>query len=166
MNEQEIIDRWAALLKGNKAFIVGKVKAVSGNTCTVVPANGDVEITGVRLSFDSDPDTLITPAENSFVVVGRHRINKTTMQYFIVQCTKAESVKLHGDTWSITKAEVLKTELDKTNEVINIIVNTLSGWTVIPNDGGGALQSAFNLAIADKVVGNYGSIKNDKVKHG
>jgi hypothetical protein len=166
-NEEELIQRWTALLKGTKSFVVGTVKEVTGNTCKVLPLGSDVEIHGVKISFDGSANTVFTPAFNSVVVVGKQKINKLQKEYFIVQCTKVETVKIHGETFGgLVKANILKTELDKTNEVVNTIVNTLLNWTVASSDGGAALKLAFTAAITGKTVGDYSSIENESVKHG
>ncbi|MCA0428332.1 MAG: hypothetical protein LCH37_12945 [Bacteroidetes bacterium] len=166
MREQELIDRWAALLKSAKTFQIAKVKEVSGVSCTVEPINGDVEISGVKLSFEDNPDTLIIPAVNSLVVVGSSRINKTDKRYFIVQVAKAQSIKLKGNQFSLTKTELLVEELNKTNAVVNAIKDSLLNWTVLPGDGGGALKTLFASSITGKQTGDFSDIKNDEVKHG
>jgi hypothetical protein len=166
MIEQELIDRWAALLKSNKTFLIAKVKEVNGVNCVVEPINGEVEVSGVKLSFEDVPDTVIIPAVNSLVVVGSTRVNKTEKRYFIVQVAKAESIQLKGDQFSLTKTELLIEELNKTNAVVDAIKDTLLNWVVAPGDGGLALKTAFGTAITGKSTGDFSEIKNEEVKHG
>jgi hypothetical protein len=168
MTEKELIERLSALIEKGKAFHVCKVLEVNGMNCLVQPDNGDVEI-GAKLSLVDNPDFLIVPEVGSYVIVAERRINKSERQYFIIYCTRAQSIKLNGDQFGgLVKADVLKAELDKTNEVVNAILSIING-AIVPEPGNGAnsaLQAAIKGAVIGKAVGNFGSIKNDTIKHG
>lgn len=169
MIEQELIDRWAALLKSNKTFLIAKVKEVNGVNCVVEPINGEVEVSGVKLSFEDVPDTVIIPAVNSLVVVGITRVNKTEKRYFIVQVAKAESIQLKGDQFSLTKTELLIEELNKTNALLDAMVQGINNFVAPPSpvpDGGLAFALFMRGLIVGKSTGDFSEIKNEEVKHG
>ena len=169
MKEKELIERFAALISKGNSFHVGKVEAVTGLNCTIKPDNGDVEFTGVKLSLVDNPDLLIVPEIGSYVIFAERPINKSEKQYFILYCTRAQSMKINGDQYGgLVKADVLKAELDKTNAVVNAILNVING-IVITEPGSGAasaLQTALKTAVTGKATGNFNSIKNDTIKHG
>jgi hypothetical protein len=78
-----------------------------------------------------------------------------------------DSIKmLDGSYGGLVKAPELKIQLDKTNEVVNAIVNALTTWTPVANDGGAALKTAATATIGTKVVGDYSNIENEDITHG
>lgn len=58
-----------------------------------------------------------------------------------------------------------KTQLDKTNEVVQAIVDSLKNWTPVSGDGGGALKAYFNSQLGTKTKGNFNSLEDLTVKH-
>lgn len=168
-NEEELIDRFAALLRGSKSFDIGKVTAVSGLTCTVVPINGDVEISGVRLSFNNDADSLFVPAVNSLVVIGKYKINKMQKEYFVVQCTKVETIKLHGESFGgLVMAEILTDRLNKLETRFNDFKNKFNthnhtGVTTGPGTSG---TTPTPIILSNLTETEQSDLENPKVKHG
>lgn len=169
-NEEELINRLSALLRGSKSFDIGKVTAVSGLTCTVLPINGDVEITGVRLSFNNDADSLFVPAVNSLVVIGKYKINKMQKEYFIVQCTKVESIKLHGEGFGgLVMAEILTDRLNKLETRFNDFKTKFNSHThllTLSSGTGTAAITANPIVLSNLTETEQSDLENSKVKHG
>lgn len=74
------------------------------------------------------------------------------------------TAELLGNTDNLVRYSKLKEDLDKTNDVINAIVNSLKNWTTAPSDGGAALKAYFLTELGIKVVGTYESSKIDEIK--
>ncbi len=88
-------------------------------------------------------------------------------EYVVVMFSQLDSIKmLNGSYGGLTKTQELKTQLDKTNAVLQAVVDSLKNWTVVANDGGAALKAFFNIQLGIKVVGDYSQIENDKITHG
>ena len=141
---------------------------MSNLTCDVKPLDGGADIYSVRLKSDldgGDNGFVIIPKTESTVLVSMVMNND---QYsFVSMFSQVEEIWLNGANYNgIVKADELKSQLDKTNKVINALVSALTEWTPAPGDGGAALKVYFASLIAGKTVGDYSDIKNEKVKHG
>jgi len=135
----------------------------SAKTCVCSPSNGDADLIDVRLQADDGNSFYVVPRVGSAVMV--QPINNMTG--FIVMFSQVESIQfLDGSFGGLTKTQELKTQLDKTNEVINAIVNSLQNWTPVSNDGGAALKTYFATQISGKTIGDYSGIENGKITHG
>lgn len=169
-----------------QAFI-GKVSSVDVTkyTCDVLPIDDGPEMFDVRLkpSIDGDNTGLICiPVVGSHVVVSI--IGNNDHYAYISMFGKVDSYQvvtasgvkielknngelhLNGESLGgIIKANELKTQLDKTNAVVKAIQDALVNWVVVPSDGGAALK-ALVAPLSALQLGDYSSIKNDKVKHG
>jgi len=77
-----------------------------------------------------------------------------------------EIVMLDGSYGGLTKTPTLKAELDKTNEVVQALVDSLTGWTVVASDGGAALKAFATAQLSGKAIGDFNDIESDKVTHG
>ena len=81
---------------------------------------------------------------------------------------EGEKIKLNGDSLGgLIKIEELKKELEKNNQILQIILQVCS----IPvNEAGNGSPSVFqqtlNAALQGKTIGNFNNIENDKVLHG
>lgn len=79
------------------------------------------------------------------------------------------TVELFGtNAGGLVKAQELKTQLDKTNAVVQAILTVLAGVN-IPEAGGGApsaLQAALKGALLGKAVGDFANLESTKVFHG
>ena len=141
--------------------IAGSVDTVN-KICDVLTIQGD-SIYNVRLLPATTSGLFIKPAPNSFVIV--HSINDH--EYYVSMFSEFDEIDLgDGSFGGIPNAIELKTQLDKTNVVVNAIKSALTGWTVAPGDGGAALKVAAATAIGTNTVGDYSNIQNAKVKHG
>lgn len=74
------------------------------------------------------------------------------------------TVEFGGNTDNLVRYSVLKSEYDKTKEVVDIISNTLKTWVTAPGDGGAALKAAYISAIGAKVTGNISGSKINEIK--
>lgn len=142
-----------------------RVKSVdwTAKTCVCTPINGDADFLDVRLQAESGNGVLIRPAENSVVIV--QPINNNTG--YISMFSQVDSMQyLDGSYGGLTKTQELKTQLDKTNEVVQAVADSLLGWAVVASDGGAALKADFTTRLGAKVVGDFDNIENDKITHG
>lgn len=169
----ELAEALRSLTRRPTINFVCKVIEVTGKVCRVEPIDGGAEITGVRLSpviDDSNEGMLVIPEVDSFVMVSQIKVNATEFKYYVSSCSKITDVKMittSGDVFSLTKTELLITELNKTNELLTAILAVING-APIPEPGSGvasALQAALKTAVLTKTLGNYSGIKNEKVKH-
>jgi hypothetical protein len=140
------------------------VKSVTGNTCDVTPIDGSPNVLGVRLSSESDNTNFLPiPSVGSVVIVGMI----DNEMGVVIMFGKLDSIKIHGDQYGgLTKTQELKTQLDKTNQVLQAVVNSLTGWTPVANDGGASLKAYASTQLAGKTIGDYSNIENTSVKHG
>lgn len=74
----------------------------------------------------------------------------------------SDKLLVHGATESMVKGDTLKQELDKTNSVLQSIINVFNKWVPVPSDGGSALKVAMKLGLVGKTIGNFDKIKSDK----
>lgn len=143
------------------------------NTCVVKVTGTEEEYNDVRLlaiEGESENPTVMYPKENSVVLIAPLFGSKS--EWAVILVTEVDEILLNGNEFGgLVKADVLKTELDKTNALVSAIKNTLLNWTPAAGDGGAALKLALFPpsgvgGLHDKTVGDFSSIKNDKVKHG
>ena len=163
MTLAEQIQTIANRANGDKRLRLATVIGVSGNTCDVRTIDTDAEIGEVRLQADASNGVLIVPVVGSVVIVAP----LYDAEFIVLMYSAVDSIKmLDGSYGGLVKAPELKTQLDKTNEVVNAIVNALTTWTPVANDGGAALKTAATAAIGTKVVGDYSNIENEDITHG
>jgi len=170
-----------------KSFI-GIVNSVNEDnyTCDVDPVGGGAKFYDIRLKavvdFE-DVSIIVIPEVGSSVVCSPIEHNSNTLFISLFGRIKRVSikvssggsmaieadgtVKLNGDSFSgLVKSDELKSQLDKTNAVVNAIVEALTSWVVAPSDGGAALKVFATALLAGKVTGDYSDIKNEAVQHG
>ena len=159
------IQKIAGQGKQHIVSIPAKVTAVNDNLCDVEPTNGDVEILDVRLQSSNVPGLYIKPVIDSIVYITR----MDSDNYFVVMYSEIELIELGGDKYGgLTITPELKDNLDKNNELLQALLNIISG-SPIPEPGNGspsALQTALAGAILGKTLGNFDDIENEKIKHG
>lgn len=164
MNIREAIQQIAKEgFTGDAKCRVAKVTAVDGYTCTVETLDTETSITDVRLQTSDANGVYLKPAVESFVIIAPI----SDFEYVVVMYSAIDELKfLDGSYGGLTKTQELKTQLDKTNEVLQAVVDSLKNWVVAPNDGGAALKTFFTTTLGAKVVGNFSNIENDKITHG
>lgn len=167
MSEKELIDRLASLIAKDTSFQIAKVESVTGLKCLVKPITGEIEISGVSLSFDEEPDFYAVPAVGSIVVVGFYKINKLESRHFIVLATKVSSIILNGDQFGgLVKAPVLSQELEKLQEFCESLKSGTRAALSSLNAVVPGLTGAFDLTMTGKTTGDFNSLENQNVKHG
>jgi hypothetical protein len=162
---------------------VCKVCKVEALTCDVNSLdNPEVTITEVRLKshLNGDESIIIKPKNDSYVIVGfLSRTDAFIAMYDEVEeiDIKISETTLHidkdgiiineGKNGGMTITPELKTQLEKTNELLDALIEVISGSPILEpgNNANSALQTALNGAIAGKTLGAYDDIENDKVKH-
>ena len=172
MNRHEVIRKAIKELAKGDSFQVFPAQVLSVNenngTCAVKMIANDLDLFEVRLRATIDGEAkgiLIVPQVGSKILVGL--INDDLKSLFVVSVSAVDKVQYDdGSYGGFVRADILKTELDKTNQVVEAIVNSLSNWSIAPGDGGAALKSHFISQLSGKEVGNYNGIENGKLTHG
>lgn len=162
----------------------GKVDSVDGDTCTV-KREGLVDLTDVRLNaIEGAKNYLrIIPKVGSDVLVGL--IENKKEHSVILSCSDVEKIELkydNGTTMDITEQDIvinggqlggltitpkLVDELNKNNDLLNAILNVITGAPIMEPGSGSpsALQASLSGAVAGKPVGDFSQIEDTKVKH-
>ena len=163
MSIKEAIQKIMEEKIGGSDSMLCTVTAVSGSTCTAVTLDTEIELFGVRLQAAASNGILLKPKIDSIVVV----TPITDFEFVVVMFSAIDEITLlDGSFGGLTKTQELKTQLDKTNEVVQAIVDTLQQWTPVANDGGAALKAFFPTKLLTKVVGDYSDIENSLIQHG
>jgi hypothetical protein len=140
------------------------VVSVSWPTCIVSTLDSETEVE-VRLNASGEDGNGLRYLPKVDSIVGI--MNLFDFEYTVVMFSELDSIRfLDGSYGGLTKTQELKTQLDKTNAVVNAIKNALTTWTPVANDGGAALKAAATAAIGSLTVGDYSDIENDKITHG
>lgn len=132
----------------------------------VETANGEYEIPNVNAkSILTKSDNIIIgwPKKGSMVLIAQI---EDTDDFVLLITEEIDEVYLAGNKYSLVNGEELKKEIEKTNQVLDLIVSAFNSWTVVPNDGGAALKALISTALSGKTTGKFNNILNDKVKHG
>jgi hypothetical protein len=131
-----------------------------------------------------DKSPLLVPVQDSVVIVAT--FNKNSAEAFVLGYTDVEKVHLkntkggyidipdgavivNGDNYGgIIIVDKLIDELKKVNALLDSVLTVLNGAPILePGNGApSALQLALKAAVTGKVLPQYQSITNEKVKHG
>ncbi|WP_286747844.1 hypothetical protein [Roseivirga sp. UBA1976] len=135
-------------------------------TCVVSPING-AEMFDVRLkaSVNSVTDGIVQfPVEGTTVLVCL--IGNDPELGFVAAVDEVDEVLMFGgENGGLTITPKLVEELNKTNARIDAIVESLTGFMPVPNDGGAALKTYANAQLAGKANGDFSEIENEKIRH-
>jgi hypothetical protein len=153
---------------------------LDSGTCTVDTVSGGqgVQMSGVRLQTVVEDGLLLIPAVDSSVTI----LSANKEAPVIIQYSKLDKAYLQvgksslnitssltkfndGSNGGLTITPELKTQLDKTNAVLQAVVDSLKNWTVAPSDGGAALKTYFATQLSSKVIGDFSNIEDKKVTH-
>lgn len=163
MNLRDAIRKIASEEFAGSKNKVAIVLSVSGSTCDVRILDTEYELTGVRLQASEASGMLYKPAIDSVVIISAI----DDFEYVVIMYSEIEEITfLDGSYGGLTKTQELKAQLDKTNEVVQTIVDALKNWTVVSSDGGAALKTYFTTLLGAKVIGDFSDIENDKITHG
>jgi hypothetical protein len=163
MSIKEAIQKIMEEKIGGSASMLCTVTAVDGSTCSVTTLDTEIDLYGVRLQAAASNGILLKPKVGSIVVI----TPITDFEFVVVMFSDIDEITLlDGSFGGLTKTQELKTQLDKTNQVVQALVNSLTTWTPVANDGGAALKAFATSALAGKVVGDYTDIENTLINHG
>jgi hypothetical protein len=157
---------------------VAKVEAVDINkgTCQVEPVDGNPSYYGVRLvpSVDNVVDGVVpVPKVGSFVICGKLENENDVfvmvpgeVTKYIIKCSDGGVIELNGNGFSMVKGETLQTELNKLKATVQLILNAINSAVPVVDNSGAGLQTSMKAIIASAQDSDFGSILNNKVKHG
>ncbi len=142
-------------------------------TCVVKPVDAP-ELFGVRLKSIIGSTTtrlVIIPKVGSYVTVSV--LNNIETETYVTQfsevekiLTDCENVIYNGGTkGGLVNWPDAKVQLEKTNEVLQAVVDSLKNWTPVASDGGAALKLYFNTQLGIKTKGNFEDLEDTRVKH-
>lgn len=147
--------------------------------CTAISGVADTSIPGVRLNAEANDGMLIVPKLLSTIMV----VNSSMNEYYAYMYSDIEKIICIIDSnnryefgsggfiWNggvlggMTKTLELKVQLDKMNTIVQNLVTVLRTWTVVPNDGGAALQAAANFVLASLPNATFTNIEDTKILH-
>lgn len=180
----EILRRIIETSQGQEEIygIVGTVIEVNKEerTCTVTPTNGKADIQDVNLQGNiSQSGGIVTfPEIDSFVIVsmlskdnGYVSLFTDISSYEIVTGDKSFIIDAQGQVFNegnnggLINIQTLITELGKTNDTVNLIINAIENGVPIPQDGGVGYQASMKVILATADVGKFDSMEDETVKH-
>ncbi|MBR1644323.1 MAG: hypothetical protein IJ684_03005 [Bacteroidales bacterium] len=176
-NAQEIkeaIRRIAVGGRGKQLHLVGTVKSVEGETCTVDIAG--LELDEVRLTAASDGadgKLLLTPTAGSRVLMvdlsGGELRDMAVVGYTHVEKIEATCGQIElngGENGGLVNVKELTDKLNNIEKDINTLKQALSTWTPTPQDGGASLKIALTSWMTQQLVQTQASeIEDDKITH-
>lgn len=169
----EIPDLIQRLAKAKPVFpILAEVIEVNDDkTVDVRPLSDEPEFYEVRINADiqASSGVRIVPRKGSKVFI--LPVNRETA--IVVMTSEAEKILIDcdnvifngGESSPLVVWNSLKAELDKTKEVVEALVKSLTEFTPGSSDGGAALKVYANAQLAGKTVGNYDGLEDNKIKH-
>lgn len=134
-------------------------------TVDVAPIDGTAIIEDVKLNTDNNTyGYLLIPSLNSLVTVS---FNSDSDAY-VAMVSQVDKIYLNGNDYGgLVEVQPLVTKLNNAEKTINKLINVLTGWTPVANDGGAALKAAFAAAlITDLVETQKVDLENTTVNHG
>ena len=168
---------------GNGLFLVGKVKSVEGETCTVDVAGlvlDEVRLTAVN--DGTDGKLLLTPKADSMVlmadmsggmlrdlaVIGYTHIEKGEASFGQI-AIEADSIELNGgDNGGLVNIESLKNNLDTLKKYVEAMKKAIAnGFTSVGAStaaNGPAGRATFEGAMAAQMI-NFEDMEDTKITH-
>lgn len=150
--------------------VVGEVVSVNKDTYTcVVKVTGTEEtLNDVRLLSVEDEiekPTVLFPKVGSYI--GVLPLFGSRNDWAMFSLSEIDEMLINGVEYGgMVKANILKQELAKTNQVVSALADALLNFVPVPGDGGAALKSFAATALAGKTVGDFSGIENTLIKHG
>lgn len=159
---------------GPDASMLAQVKSVNEEqmTCDLYDDESGLDFFDVRLRpvLDGKKSVTMIPKIETWVLAIRIEDSDDWMiiatgeiEKLLISCDNV--VINDGENGGLVNWPEAKQQLDKTNEVVNALVDAIANWPVTPNDGGAALKAYFATALGAKVVGNFNDLEDMKVKH-
>ena len=159
---------------GGSLFLVGEVKSVDGESCTVDVAG--LEIDEVRLTAvndGADGKLLLTPKEGSMVLLA-DMSGGTLRDLAVVGFTNVEKIEATieqitlngGDNGGLVNIKDLTNKLNNLEKDINKLKQAFTTWVPVPQDGGSSLKAGVASWAAQQLVQTQVSdIEDDKITH-
>ena len=110
-----------------------------------------------KISLYSEGNTSITAIDGDIELVTNKNVKITSNRDVNI---KARKVLINNASEPMVKGDTLQENLDKTNEVVKAIQESLLEWVTVPNDGGAALKIKAGQKLAGKSVGTFEKIKS------
>jgi len=160
-----------------------EVVAVNTDSVNVLPIGDEAQIFDVRLKAaldEQDSGVMIVPKLGSTVLVTM--IGGREEECFVSMVSDAEEIRVkigqtsffldergivinEGKFGGLIKIEELRSELKKITDYLTAVKQVFSTWIPVPSDGGAALKTQMNGALASQEIPTFSQIENDKVKH-
>jgi hypothetical protein len=159
---------------GPAQTILAVVKSVDEGafTCDLIDDETELEFFDVRLRpvLDGNSGITLIPKVNAWALAVRIEDGDDWMliaagEYSKVLTVCENVVYNGGQKGGLVNWPDAKTQLDKSNQVIGIIMQTLLTWVPSPGDGGAALKTAMTTALAGKSIGTFVNLEDTRVKH-
>lgn len=135
------------------------------NTCLVKDAESNVE-RRAKLSVieqTKEVQLIIYPEVGSIVICGSLYNNQA--QAVVLQVHEVDEIIWRdGSQGGILKTLSFLQELEKTNQVVNALLESFNQWAVVPADGGAALKTLATQKLPDKEVGDFSDVQDEKFK--
>lgn len=159
---------------GPKVSLLGTVKSVNETeqTCVIYDDDLEIDFEEVRLRpvLDGTVSLKMVPKVNAWALAIRI---EDEGEFMLIAAGEYDKVILNcenivfngGENGGLVNWPAVKTELDKTNALLNAIKNSLTGWTPVPNDGGAALKVYATTQIGILATGDFAGKEDEKVKH-
>lgn len=166
-DEEKLIGFFKSIGKKPMTVEPATVKSVDSDKLTcVVELMDETEIPDVRLkaAIDNVKDGIVQiPKIDSTVLVAR--IGESSQRFVVAVSEVEETLFNGGNNGGLINIQTLIEGLNKTNEVVNAIKDSLLNWTPVASDGGAALQLFANTQLSGKETGDFSSMEDIKVKH-
>ncbi len=165
-----LLEKMKALMPAQ--VLVAEVTAVDEQqlSCDVKLIDDETELFDIRLLpaiGESAASIVLIPETGSLVLVGI--IANIPSASYMITCQKASKIILRGGSLGgLVKAKELKKQIDKNTNVLQAIINVLTG-APIPEPGNqvpSALQTALKSAVTGKQLADLKDIENKTVTHG
>jgi len=158
---------------GPAVSLLAEVKSVDETELTCVLTDDDgLEFFDVRLTpvVDGNVSFTIIPKINTWALAVRMEDSDDWLVLSVGEAQKVllkcdEVVINDGSKGGLVNWPDTKTQLDKNNAVVQALVNAVTNWTPVPNDGGSALKTLMTAQLAGKTLGSYEDLEDTKVKH-
>lgn len=167
-------------------IVAGEVIAVDAQkwTIDVRPLDESADIFDVKLRTKTDEQELSViqvPVVGAQVAVGFEAGSKTNC--YLLQASELDRLIVNvsgsrmeftaegdiifndGSNEGLVKLPELQQEIEKINTFLSTMRNVFSTFLPVPSDGGAALKTAMNTAIANLQLADLSDAGNDKIKH-
>jgi hypothetical protein len=159
---------------GPAPTMLAKVTSVdeAENTCVLTDDQTNLPYEDVRLRpvLDATKSITLIPKVGTWALAVRIEDEDEWMVIAVGEADKIlinspEVIFNDGTKGGLVNWPEVKAELDKTNLVVNALVQSLTNWTPVANDGGAALKTFAGIQLAGKAVGDYNGKEDTTVKH-